>query len=897
VKKQILPFVARALCLCVAFFLISSLLTSECSTKLGRLGAISVSASESEPTMYHTFSIDPTDHDLYGLTYPITYEFSIPDGSSNLRAYKKYDQLEDWVQIIEKTSNDFFNGIEAVRFNYSENKAYVSVSFVAKSDSLYLSLTNSDGEAITTKFDGITEYYDGRGVSVVFTIDDIGAAPPWGGEENFTLASKAFAEAEVWWTAGFVTDYISSGSSWEVCQEGINRGFLEVASHSRTHPSVPFGDYDSEIGGSRDEIIEKLDLPYKKGSKKYVWCWIDPNGVSDDTVQEKLGEYRYLVHRMTYSNGGLATHYEEWNYTYGVYDGASTSIYMDSSSLTELNNAFDSVYVSGGIYHAWGHVGMDGWEPGMKGYEHIQHVKGKKDVWYVGFGHLYAYAHTRWCIMTEFDAKAHVYIENADRGDLIVDIGVGKPSGPCWLKRIWNGEEKGEANLDLSVNLSEALAYLPPRKSEIWFLQVYDRSAIHEGQITEFSISFQGKTYASEGTPVPVRDLETSYAYIPNSPRADIFIEHTYIGDLIVTIGVRDQSVTLWSKVIWSRDGDWQHNLNLTVDLTDALAWLPPNRSNTWYLQVYDAAHYSDVGQIRQFSITCLGYHTLSSLDVPVPINYLETSYAYILGDVFELPAGTKQADPTLKNSLDESGRLIEVDINGSGQTAYVAPGETISATYTCQIYSAAGDPSEVNHGFFILSWTPSWPPPTDYYIPIWEGTPGVYPGVIETGSFNFSAPTTPGTYYLYWCGGAKDTWAGAVARYREPLDIPAHARIIVEALHPRASIFIEHTWVGDLNITIGVGDPSAPAWSEVVWNRQGGSQHNLNLTVDLSAAIGYLPPSTSNAWYLKVYDAGHYDEGRIVSFNITYNGVTYSSSSVPVPIKDCQTSYAYIPT
>ena len=74
-------------------------------------------------------SVDSQIHIDYGLSYPITYEFDIPQGSENLNAYRKYRSSQDWNLIDEKTDDDFFNGIEAVRFDYNEKKAYVSVAF------------------------------------------------------------------------------------------------------------------------------------------------------------------------------------------------------------------------------------------------------------------------------------------------------------------------------------------------------------------------------------------------------------------------------------------------------------------------------------------------------------------------------------------------------------------------------------------------------------------------------------------------------------------------------------------------------------------------------------------------------------------------------------------------
>ena len=57
----------------------------------------------------------------------------------------------------------------------------------------------------------------------------------------------------------------------------------------------------------------------------------------------------------------------------------------------ELNAKFDSIYNAGGIYHLFCHPAKVDWSPGKYAQLHLDHIKGKKDVWYVGFGHLYVY--------------------------------------------------------------------------------------------------------------------------------------------------------------------------------------------------------------------------------------------------------------------------------------------------------------------------------------------------------------------------------------------------------------------------------------------------------------------------------------------------------------------------
>ena len=111
------------------------------------------------------------------------------------------------------------------------------------------------------------------------------------------------------------------------------------------------------------------------------------------------------------------------------------------------------------------------------------------------------------------------------------------------------------------------------------------------------------------------------------------------------------------------------------------------------------------------------------------------------------------------------------------------------------------------------------------------------------------------------------------------------------------ARIEINHTYRGDLVVTLGVGDPNAPTWSDVVSNRQGGSAQNIYTTVDISGAAAYLPPAGPNHWFLKVYDASAQDTGSIQKFAVTDNGTTYTANDTPIPVNDFQTSISYIPS
>ncbi|MCK4419664.1 hypothetical protein KAV79_07640 [Candidatus Aerophobetes bacterium] len=128
-------------------------------------------AKASEAPCYFILSVDSGQHNDYGFSYPVTYQFSIPSDSLNLEAYKKYAESGSWTKIVEERSTDFFNGIEAVRFDYPGNKAYISVAFSDASDEIFLKIVDELENPVAT-YEKITKYYDDREAAVVFSADD-----------------------------------------------------------------------------------------------------------------------------------------------------------------------------------------------------------------------------------------------------------------------------------------------------------------------------------------------------------------------------------------------------------------------------------------------------------------------------------------------------------------------------------------------------------------------------------------------------------------------------------------------------------------------------------------------------------------------------------------------------
>ncbi len=147
--------------------------------------------------------------------------------------------------------------------------------------------------------------------------------------------------------------------------------------------------------------------------------------------------------------------------------------------------------------------------------------------------------------------------------------------------------------------------------------------------------------------------------------------------------------------------------------------------------------------------------------------------------ELYSTPSGAKHWVPT-DPQLDETSMLLNLNIESSGQIIYTNPGQTLTGDCTYQRYSGSGNPNEIQQAFFVMSWTPNWPAPEGYYIPIYNGIPGVYPGITRTTQFSFNIPTDSGTYYLYWCRQSHYSMRQAVDTYDQPLTLPAHVKIVV---------------------------------------------------------------------------------------------------------------------
>ncbi len=373
------------------------------------------------PTTGLSIVIQHDIHQKYGFAYPETYELSLPAGSAKLSAYERYSISSPWIPLPAKGDTDSFNGAEVVRFDYADNMAYVSASFPSNSDSLYIRIVDDSGNPVTPGFQGISKYYDNRQGVVTVSADDWSdwvVQPGW-----FTTLLHLFRSHGLYVTVGVITGS-SSASTWQALQSEVDSGYIEVASHSRTHPATPYADPQGEIGGSADDILNSVTLPppFRSGQREYVYTWIAPYGNYDNMVDSLLGAYSYLDARL-YANLDTTSPREYvygasaltgWDAARGHFKPFLPSVELGApswgggdTSLVSLDSLFDFIVSEGGVYHLMWHPQVIFSDIGKRYlHGHLDYISGRRNIWYANLGVVYLYHFLQEANATPVDAIA-----------------------------------------------------------------------------------------------------------------------------------------------------------------------------------------------------------------------------------------------------------------------------------------------------------------------------------------------------------------------------------------------------------------------------------------------------------------------------------------------------------
>ena len=119
---------------------------------------------------------------------------------------------------------------------------------------------------MSSSIEKICKYYDNRHATVTITADD------WADycHEKFIQACQNFRSYNLWYSVAIITGWTSG---WDDIQNQLDLGLVEPVAHSRTHPYVPYDDVEGEVLGSKQDIIDNLNLlnHNRSGVNEYIY--------------------------------------------------------------------------------------------------------------------------------------------------------------------------------------------------------------------------------------------------------------------------------------------------------------------------------------------------------------------------------------------------------------------------------------------------------------------------------------------------------------------------------------------------------------------------------------------------------------------------------------------------
>ena len=203
-----------------------------------------IAAAESAAAAKFSITIDRAMWDKWGFQYPTTYVFHLGELATNAEVRRRDSRTASWTALEQKTADDFFNGVECVRFDRAAHRAYVSVGFHA-SPTVELEFRGAG----SVRFDAAAKYYDGRRAAYTLSNDNWGCnawahpGAPWKGptddeSDNYQAALHVCRSFHLPLSIAINSRSAGGDETWRIMQQELDRGdrSWEPAVHGQTHP-------------------------------------------------------------------------------------------------------------------------------------------------------------------------------------------------------------------------------------------------------------------------------------------------------------------------------------------------------------------------------------------------------------------------------------------------------------------------------------------------------------------------------------------------------------------------------------------------------------------------------------------------------------------------------------
>ncbi len=476
-------------------------------------------------------------------------------------------------------------------------------------------------------------------------------------------------------------------------------------------------------------------------------------------------------------------------------------------------------------------------------------------------------------------------------------------------------DDSTSGTLSGDIDMADCAAFYPPTPEQRWFLLVADNAEIDEGTVDQFTLTGpDGTVFDFLDVPVniPDADLDGVALLLDGStgsqgvaggggqgsdlplPAASVAITHTYAGDLLVTGGVVDADGRVVCEVTLHTPDSTDSSQDLVGDssLSDCAAYYPPSLDQQWFLYVVDTLEV-DEGTIDGFSLTGPDGIVYTSPESGVPIPDADPDGVLLILDGDEATAGVSVPTASVVISHPYVGDL----------EAYVGVVDQATGEILCEAQIAS--PDIENNGVDLL---------VDIELPDCAAfyPPGPNQQWYVSAFDHFGADI--GTIDAFVLQGPD----GAVYVHPEvPVTIPdedveggvglffdgSQAPVVISNTgtgvmggggtsgEPVVSLDIAHTYIGDLDVFVGVYDPEN---DEVLCEAQlaaaDASFDGDNLVGDFAIpeCTAYFPPSPTQPWYLLAVDGAELDEGTINVFQVAgADGSVYISPEAGTLIPD----------
>lgn len=370
-------------------------------------------------------------------------------------------------------------------------------------------------------------------------------------------------------------------------------------------------------------------------------------------------------------------------------------------------------------------------------------------------------------------------------------------------------------------------------------------------------------------------------------------ITHSFRGDLAVTVGVSDPDGNDLCEPIVVQEpdsGDASQDLSGQLDISDSecAAFLPPSNDQLWFLRAEDTLP-QDEGQIVSFTVFD-GDTPFPALGLPKPIADADPE------GTFAITNGTTDTVDTSTGTTDDVGdgpfMTLELTHTFTGDLSIRAGVAESDGTTVCSVQVLEPDPNDGGDGGIsgdidLSDCADAFPPDTDnlWFLQVID-TADLDSGTID--SLTLTGPDGSTFDFDNLPADIADNDPDGVTLFTDGSSASSTTDVGAGDA-PTAAISIDHTFRGDLAVTVGVLDADDNVLCEepLATPDQNEGDEGLEIDAPVSDCAGEFPPSPDRQWYLFVADTLERDTGTVVSATLTGTDGTTFSADTPADIPD----------